>query len=221
MKFMSYRYLGYGITDNNGEAKLEYDENGNHLDHSITGTGAGELDIVASLDKPISSGSIVSETYSIIDAKFIDIATTGKKNTNDWITPSTTYYTEVTSDTGTVQTNTASNNIWFKANDPSTSSTSEYDWSAPLKIEFDNLGTDGTTFQIFDGASGVISFYAHSYQNKHISITITDSTYTIKNETDNTIIGSGANPFTSNFAIRYAIAGGKTFEYKNFVIYPI
>ena len=49
---MSYRYLGYGITDSNGEAKLEYDENGNHLDHSITGTGAGELDIVASLDKP-------------------------------------------------------------------------------------------------------------------------------------------------------------------------
>ena len=69
---MSYRYLGYGITDSNGEAKLEYDENGNHLDHSITGTGAGELDIVASLDNPIGSGSLVSETYAILDCYAYD-----------------------------------------------------------------------------------------------------------------------------------------------------
>ena len=76
---MSYRYLGYGITDSNGEAKLEYDENGNHLDHSITGTGAGELDIVASLDKPIGSGSIVSETYGIWDTLMYDNTYTSSK----------------------------------------------------------------------------------------------------------------------------------------------
>ena len=76
-----YRYLGYGTTDSNGEAKLEYDENGNHLDHSITGTGAGELDIVASLDKPISSGSIVSETYEVLDCLVYDDGISDPKKT--------------------------------------------------------------------------------------------------------------------------------------------
>jgi len=62
-----YRYLGYGTTDNTGTAKLEYDADGEPLEHSYTGVGAGEIDVVASLDNPISDGSFVSETYSIFD----------------------------------------------------------------------------------------------------------------------------------------------------------
>ena len=57
----SYRYLGYGITNENGVAQLKYDENGDELEHSYTGVGAGEIDVLASLDYPVSSGSIVSE----------------------------------------------------------------------------------------------------------------------------------------------------------------
>ena len=72
-----YRYLGYGITDENGIAKLDHDAQGNPITHSYTGTGAGEIDIVASLDDNthISDSSIQSETYSLIDAKFKDTAT--------------------------------------------------------------------------------------------------------------------------------------------------
>ena len=65
----SYRYLGYGTTDANGVAHYTY-----------TGTGAGEVDVIASLDNPISEGSIVSETYEVLDCIYIDAdpVTSGK-----------------------------------------------------------------------------------------------------------------------------------------------
>lgn len=62
----SYRYLGYGTTDSNGVAHYTY-----------TGTGAGEVDVIASLDNPISEGSIVSETYSIQDLLAYDTGIDG------------------------------------------------------------------------------------------------------------------------------------------------
>ena len=63
----NYRYLGYGVTNENGVAKLEYNSEGQKRDHSYVGVGAGEIDVVASLDNPVSSGSIVSETLSVWD----------------------------------------------------------------------------------------------------------------------------------------------------------
>ena len=81
---MAYRYLGYGITNDKGIAKLEFDANGNPIDHSYTGTGAGELDIIASLDDNthISDSSIQSETYDVWDYIFYDTGIDGTKNTN-------------------------------------------------------------------------------------------------------------------------------------------
>ena len=57
----SYRYLGSALTNANGVATFDYE-----------GTGAGEIDVIASLDKPITDGSIVSETYSILDTIYAD-----------------------------------------------------------------------------------------------------------------------------------------------------
>ena len=78
---MVYKYLGYGVTDSNGVAKLDHDAEGQELQHSYTGVGAGEVDVVASLDNPVSSGSIVSETYSIWDTLFHLECTS---ETNNW-----------------------------------------------------------------------------------------------------------------------------------------
>ena len=79
----TYTYLGYGTTDSNGVAKLDHDANGDAIDHSYTGTGAGEIDVVASVDKPISSGSVVSQPYEVLDCLFMDYKADGTKNT-DW-----------------------------------------------------------------------------------------------------------------------------------------
>ena len=78
-----YKYLGYGVTNENGVAKLDHDANGDEIQHSYTGVGAGEVDVVASLDNPVSSGSIVSETYSVIDAKHKYSGTSWKQNLSE------------------------------------------------------------------------------------------------------------------------------------------
>ena len=67
----SYRYLGYGVTDSNGVAHLDHDPQGNPI-NGYTGTGAGEVDVLASTDNPISSGSIVSGTLSVHDCMLYD-----------------------------------------------------------------------------------------------------------------------------------------------------
>lgn len=77
---VNYIYLGYGVTDSNGVAKLDHDANGDPISYSYTGTGAGEIDIVASLDNPIGEGSIQSEIYEVIDALFYDSATSDRSN---------------------------------------------------------------------------------------------------------------------------------------------
>lgn len=67
-----YKYLGYGETNENGVAKLEYNSEGQKIDHSYTGVGAGEIDYIASLDNPIVDGSIVSEPYTVEDCFYVD-----------------------------------------------------------------------------------------------------------------------------------------------------
>lgn len=80
---MVYKYLGYGVTDSNGVAKLDHDAEGQELQHSYTGIGAGEIDVVASLDNPVSQGSIVSGTYNVLDCVSYDAGIYGDSNTRD------------------------------------------------------------------------------------------------------------------------------------------
>ena len=77
-----YKYLGYGVTNSEGVAHLDHDADGEPIDHSYTGVGAGEIDVLASLDNPIVDGSIVSETYSVWDYLFYDDGITTPKTAN-------------------------------------------------------------------------------------------------------------------------------------------
>ena len=79
MSNIKYKYLGYGITDDKGIAKLDHDAEGNPINHSYTGVGAGKVDIVASLDDEITGGSFVSEIYALYDCGFSDKATDNTK----------------------------------------------------------------------------------------------------------------------------------------------
>lgn len=69
-----YKYLGYGVTNESGVAKLDHDAQGQEISHSYTGVGAGEIDVVASLDNPVESGSIVSEPCNVLDCIKCDIS---------------------------------------------------------------------------------------------------------------------------------------------------
>ena len=73
---MALRYLGKGTTDEHGVAHLTTNASGSTVNPpGYVGQGIGELDVVASVDKPIVSGSVVSEPYTVIDATLYDVAT--------------------------------------------------------------------------------------------------------------------------------------------------
>lgn len=104
---VNYRYLGYGTTNSNGVATLDYDENGDAI-NGYTGTGIGEVDIVASLDHPITSTSLVSEIYSIQDYLFWDSGLADHRT--DWNNQSGDI-TETYTDNGTkISTGTTAKN---------------------------------------------------------------------------------------------------------------
>ena len=106
----TYKYLGWGTTDENGVAHLDHDANGDEIQHSYTGVGAGEVDVLASLDKPITDGSIVSEIYSVLDCIWYDPLTETPLK-NNWYSTNLNLNTD--SD-GTLITNNSSNNLYFK-----------------------------------------------------------------------------------------------------------
>lgn len=63
---MALRFIGSGSTNSNGLAIMDKDANGNTIEHSYTGTGAGKLDLVASL-MDLSNLSIVVNPSTIND----------------------------------------------------------------------------------------------------------------------------------------------------------
>ena len=67
---MAYQLIGSGTTNSQGVAVMNKDANGNPLTHSYTGVGAGELDLIASLDNPIQTSSLVSENHPVQDCFF-------------------------------------------------------------------------------------------------------------------------------------------------------
>lgn len=71
---MSKRLIGYGYTNANGVATLDYDAEGNELQSSgYVGQGVGNVDISASA--VIDGSTFVSETYSIYDCYKYDSGT--------------------------------------------------------------------------------------------------------------------------------------------------
>ena len=58
---MAKRLIGTGTTGTDGSCSIPY-----------TGTGAGEVDVIASLDNPISQGSIVSVPCNVWDTLWYD-----------------------------------------------------------------------------------------------------------------------------------------------------
>ena len=222
----TYVYLGYGVTDENGKAKLEYDTTGTPITHSYTGTGAGEIDIVASLDSTIDDSSLVSETYSIIDGIFYDGGTTGNTNGGFYYNIfSSSDVTHSTDSTGTTVQNLTSS---LKTLRVKFANSTELQFPNQCKIEFDCLGITGNvSLQVWksntsgdyrgidlDNALGGLS-------QAHMSLELTGSNAifkvndTVKLDTSFSFVSSG------NMSIRFLLEDNCSFKYKDFVVYPI
>ena len=208
----TYRYLGWGKTNENGIAKLDHNSEGQEIEHSYTGTGAGEIDVLASLDNPVAEGSIVSGTYSVIDATFRDGATGTDYNSKIVNHANILQYDR--QEDGTLLTAPTSRGYWIF----NQTSSSEYPLSENFCIECDIVSvTSGVKLNLVNGVWAYWDFGNES--NLHIKIECTDTEQVI------TVNGHEEyrhlHTYSENTSVRFQVDQNASVKYKNFIIYPI
>ncbi len=219
----NYVFLGSGTTDSNGVAKLDHDANGDPISHSYTGVGAGEIDVVASLDNPIASGSVVSQPYNVWDTNFGDGGVTGNTNGGFYYTQDQTVVSRQTDNTGTTVTNLTSSLQTIRVNKPNTS-IDEKDWVAPLNIEFDILSYTGIVYlqlwksnNTYENVSVNLSDFLTGVSNPHVKVLVADGKMKVyvndELKTDLVVTFGGL------FGIRLLLSNSASFKYKNFFVY--
>ena len=211
----TYIYLGYGVTDSNGKAKLEYDAQGNPLTHSYTGTGAGKVDIVASLDSEITGSSLVSETYSLMDCLFYQDGTT-EPPSNTWVLNK---FTPTYGSDGTTLTSTEFATCF--ANKKGTSTT-VFDWDSPVSIEFyiTNITSTNADIQIYDNTNNCTRSFNVLGITGNNQVKILVESDKIRYFVD----GVEKTPQQWNVSVdtfRVGLRGTGTITFKDFMIYPI
>ena len=208
----NYVLIGSGKTDENGVAHLDTDANGDPLTHSYTGVGAGEVDVLASLDKPITSSSIVSEIYEVLDGTFFDKGILNDPQTNDNWTNSNNRMTVNRDNEGTLLTSTSAW-AYYQANNNNT-------FTSPLCVEFDVVSSEQTPSIRFKNDNSNAPYTIS--ETGHYKITFGEDSITI---TVNDVskqhyipVSILELPFTVFFEMSDA---NEKVKYKNFVVYPI
>lgn len=204
---MALRYIGSATTNANGVATLS---------DGYTGTGAGKVDLVASVD--VDGSSVVSTPYEVTDCTFLDIATTGKKNSN-W-TNAGNRLQITTGDDGTLLAKNGSGwNIYYCNGTDST-----YPFSKTACIECDIVScTNEVRLQVYGGTGT---------QRFQITLPTNATNYHVKIEIGETNLIATVNGVTEtytrstyvsdNFQVDFATnVDGASVKYKNFCIYPI
>jgi len=215
---VTYRFLGYGMTDENGIAKLDHDAQGNPITHSYTGTGAGELDIVASLDdnEHINDSSIQSEPYETLDCIAIDNATLSDHN-DIW---SNTVQSGVNFERKEEYTEfsiSVTGNKYIPLNTP---------LNSDMVIEFDAYCSDDGAFSDFVNDSsrvGILSIIRVGTVNNWIPIklVISNNTITAYNRDTSQSYQIATNVECNGFRWLNFGVTSRTFRFKNVKIYHI
>lgn len=214
---MVYKYLGWGITNENGVAKLDHDAQGQEIEHSYTGTGAGEIDVLASLDNPIVDGSIVSETYGGLDCIWYDSLTETPLK-NNWYATNLNLNTD--SD-GTLITNNSSNNLYFKPYP----SGADLMLDTPFIVEFTVKSVSGSIQPQIVG-SGVSAGWIHDEGNgtHRLEIQADSQVHKFKSENSDTYVtltDFNQVTLTGQSLFRLLIASNSSIKLNDFKIYPI
>jgi hypothetical protein len=216
-----YTPIGYGVTDENGQCTLDHDVDGNPLTHSYTGTGAGEVDIVASLDSEITESSLVSETFVLMDCIKMD---NGTKND----------YTDIWNVNTTNSTITISRENEYTEFKETTTGNNLSNYTIGLNescvIELDYWQLDGlsntfmqlqdATTQVYSGGINLGSLNGSLETWYHLKITIKDGVATILNTTNGASIVKNLTNTPTRFVF-WSSGDVSTLRFKNFMIYPI
>ena len=194
---MVLRFLGEGVTDANGNVVLS---------GGYTGSGAGEVDIIAKTT--IDEQSVVSQPYEVLDALFYD-----KGNNTNWYNGGGFTVTPSTDDGKTLQVNTIAT-AQYNANMTSSPSPN-FDVNTCIEFDIENAQTG---FRIYVRNGSTRPYKAIPTGNSHIKITTDGSK--VYWDVDGTVTNN-------DFAVStyYAYFTGDTIDntmvFKNFKVYVI
>ena len=189
-------------TDSDGVASYEYD---------CTGSGLREF--------YATYGSIVSETYEVLDCGFYEQGTTGTPNT-DW----KNYNNRLTitpSNDGILLEAPSNASGYYIANKVGTSGSSDKDWDAPFGIEFTvvSISSEEVFVGFEDSAEYNIPLSTYNIQDG-------DNVKILYDGEDFSISVNGGTPATrsktlttSNIYLK--LNKDKSLKFKEFMIYPI
>lgn len=199
---MAKRYLGYGYTNAQGIAKLEYDENGDPLTHSYTGVGAGKINIVA------ESGTLQSEQYELLDALFYDEGIQSSYNQN-W----TNYNNVLTisrDTSGTLMKNeTEGNGGYYIA-------LSSFTFPS-FAVEFNILTIENNCYISYDGITSRVRFDTKATAGDNVRLEY-------DNGTNNLYVNDELVDTSTTSTLRqvaFLVYSNAQLKYKEFKVYPI
>ena len=201
---MSKRLIGYGYTNANGVATLDYDAEGNELQNSgYVGQGVGNVDISASA--VIDGSTFVSEPYSIIDGTFFDMGTSENTKWNGALQRS---YSE----NGTALTSTGNWQVLYAGNPSIT-------FLNPVTVEFDITAiTDTPAIRFYHNSTGASHTLSQTGHYKFVIGADSVKVYRDGVEIQNWLSALVGQNFTLAWQFSDTTDG---LTFKNFVVYPI
>ena len=182
--------------------------------YTYTGVGEGLKEVYAKY------GTLVSETYEIIDALFYCQGTTGNVNSN-WVAE--TGLTSTPDAEGNLLSNSTTGGKYYASNLPNSSTSELRDFTAPLCIEFTAISGDGVRLFLNTSTGG-------SNIDKNITSYITGNNKVkmIVRENDYDLIVDGevklsnvSHSLVAPFGIRFVVNSNCSLKYKDFRIYPV
>ena len=195
---MVLRFLGESVTDSNGLAVLP---------DGYTGTGAGEIDVVAKTE--IDDSSLQSEPYPVLDCMVRDGATSNDKNDTMW--SSVTGFTRGADST----TVSISSQVY----------TAQYNVGDGVAIEYDLFDiVDKCVVQIARYQDGQTTSYDYQVYGTACKVRVEVTTDKIIFKAGNTVIQTVNSRTNNKFRFFFLLdntSHQSNFKYKDFKVYPI
>ena len=199
--------IGEGVTDANGKVSVSYE-----------GKGAGVLQIVA------ESGSLLSETYSLIDCGFYDPAIDNTKASS--YTYNNSQLSVAYSDNGTKITylQEATTNVQFFYNDSAISSTkigNYYTILNNMAVEFDLTELTGTSIEVYL-TDGTNSRSIAITSTGHYKVTIDGTRIHLFKDGEEQTLSGTVTMTGANIRLSFLLnAYNESLTFKDLMIYPI
>lgn len=196
---MALKHLGYGFTNSNGIATLDYDANGNQLANSgYVGTGAGLIQMMACYNEKDTERIIQSETYGIYDCIYYDLMASDT---------SSRYFYNSTNNTLTY------NNEYLEI----TSNNTGTDLFVDLRSLTDSIKGKTVNFEVELDTNGITGLILRTLNiNPLRSITLSDGV----NVLENVVVPSDTSGAIFRL-VKTNATSGMSFKFKNIKVYPV